>query len=416
MTAAAIPATQDRSRLRRDLARAGRRRRLLAIGLIAPLFLFLLFSFIIPIGDMLRRAVVDSEIAETWPHAAAMLRQWDRRKDPDEAMFAVLGRDIEASVKAHTVATAARRLNYAIDGGRSLVMDTGRALRKLDAKPPSWREALVAANPAWGDKKTWIALAEASGPLTDFYLLTAVDLERDSANSIVHRPAQQSLYIEVLARTVLISVTVTVLCLLLGFPLAYYVASAPPDRAGLLMILVLLPLWTSLLVRTVAWIVLLQDQGIVNQMLMALGLIDAPLRLIFNRTGVVIAMTHVLLPFMILPIIATMRSIPPTYVRAAISLGAHPAIAFWKVYLPQTLPGVAAGTLLVFIMALGYYVTPTLVGGPKDQMLAYFIAFYTTQSSNWGLAAALGVLLLVATAILYFAYSRLAGLNQVRLG
>jgi len=157
VTAAAIPATQDRSRLRRDLARAGRRRRLLAIGLIAPLFLFLLFSFIIPIGDMLRRAVVDSEIAETWPHAAAMLRQWDRRKDPDEAMFAVLGRDIEASAKAHTVATAARRLNYAIDGGRSLVMDTGRALRKLDAEPPSWREALVAANPAWGDKKTWIA-------------------------------------------------------------------------------------------------------------------------------------------------------------------------------------------------------------------------------------------------------------------
>jgi putative spermidine/putrescine transport system permease protein len=160
----------------------------------------------------------------------------------------------------------------------------------------------------------------------------------------------------------------------------------------------------------------LQDQGIVNQMLMAVGLTDAPIRLIFNRTGVVVAMTHVLLPFMILPIIATMKSIPPTYVRAAISLGAHPAVAFWKVYLPQTLPGVAAGTLLVFIMALGYYVTPTLVGGPKDQMLAYFIAFYTTQSANWGLAAALGVLLLAATAILYFAYSRLAGLNQVRLG
>jgi putative spermidine/putrescine transport system permease protein len=295
-------------------------------------------------------------------------------------------------------------------------MDTGRALRKLDAEPASWREALVAANPAWGEKKTWITLAEASGPLTDFYLLTAVDLEHDAANRIVPRPPQQSLYIDVLLRTVLISVTVTVLCLLLGFPLAYYVASAPPHRAGLLMILVLLPLWTSLLVRTVAWIVLLQDQGIVNQMLMALGLTDAPLRLIFNRTGVVIAMTHVLLPFMILPIIATMKSIPPTYVRAAISLGAHPAVAFWKVYLPQTLPGVAAGTLLVFIMALGYYVTPTLVGGPKDQMLTYFIAFYTTQSSNWGLAAALGVLLLTATAILYFAYSRLAGLNQVRLG
>jgi putative spermidine/putrescine transport system permease protein len=338
-----------------------------------------------------------------------MLRQWDRRKDPDEAMFAVLGRDIEASAKAHTVATAARRLNYAIDDGRSLVMDTGRALRKLDAEPASWREALVAANPAWGEKKTWITLAEASGPLTDFYLLTAVDLERDSANRIVHRPAQQSLYIEVLERTVLISVTVTVLCLLLGFPLAYYVASAPPNRAGLLMILVLLPLWTSLLVRTVAWIVLLQDQGIVNQMLVAAGLIDHPIRLIFNRTGVVIAMTHVLLPFMVLPIIATMKSIPPTYVRAAISLGAHPAVAFWKVYLPQTLPGVAAGTLLVFIMALGYYITPALVGGADDQMISYFIAYYLNEVVNWGMASALGALLLVATLILVALLGRMTG-------
>ncbi len=412
----AEPLRDNRAKLRRDLARAGRRRRLLAIGLVAPLFLFLMFSFIIPIGDMLRRAVIDTDIAQTWPHASAMLKQWDRHSPPTDAMYAALGRDVRASMKAHTVAIAARRLNYALDDGRSLAMDTGRALRKVDGDPPSWRDTLIGIEPAWGDQKTWIALAHAAGPLTDFFLLRSVDLERNAADQIVHRPPEQSLYISVLIRTVLISVTVTVLCLLLGFPLAYYVANAPSRRAGLLMILVLLPLWTSLLVRSAAWIVLLQDQGVVNQALMAIGLIDAPIRLIYNRTGVIIAMTHVLLPFMILPIIATMKSIPPTYVRAAISLGAHPAVAFWKVYMPQTLPGVAAGTLLVFIMALGYYVTPTLVGGANDQMLAYFIAFYTTQSANWGLAAALGVLLLSATAILYFAYSRLAGLNQVRLG
>src|SRR5690606_36054162 len=186
--------------------------------------------------------------------------------------------------------------------------------------------------------------------------------------------------------------------------------------AGLLMILVLLPFWTSLLVRSAAWIVLLQDQGLVNDALQAVGLTSAPIRLIFNRTGVIVAMTHVLLPFMILPMMATMKAIPPPSMRAALSLGAHPAIAFFRVYLPQTLPGVAAGVLLVFIMALGYYVTPALVGGAEDQMLAYFIAFYTTSSANWGLAAALGVMLLTATAILYLVYARLVGMGQVKLG
>lgn len=412
--AAAMP--EDAARLRRDLRRAGRRRRITAMALIAPLFLFLMFSFIVPIADMLRLSVVDTDIAETWPNAARALRNWNRHTPPDDAMFAALGRDIRDSAKARTIAIAARRLNYALDNGRSLAMDSGRSLRGLEADPASWREALIAADPAWGNEKTWVALAHAAGPFTDFFLLTAVDLERNAEDAIVRRPPEQSLYIAVLQRTVLISVAVTIVCLLLGFPLAFFVASASPRVAGLLMILVLLPLWTSLLVRTAAWIVLLQDQGIINQALQIIGLTVEPIRMIYNRTGVVIAMTHVLLPFMILPVIATMKTIPPSYMRAAISLGAHPAIAFWKVYLPQTLPGVAAGTLLVFIMALGYYVTPTLIGGANDQMLAYFIAFYTTQSANWGLAAALGVLLLAATFVLYLAYSRLAGLNQVKLG
>jgi putative spermidine/putrescine transport system permease protein len=387
-----------------------------ALALVAPLFLFLLFSFVLPIGDMLRRAVTDDEIGATWPHAANLLRDWDREAEPDEAMFATLGRDIRASADERTIATAARRLNYALPGGRSLVMNTGRALRKVEGEPASWREAMIAEEPAWADRKTWIALAHAAGPFTDFYLLTALDLERNADDAITLRPPDQSLYLTVLQRTIVTSAAVTLLCLLLGFPVAFFVANAPPARGNLLMILVLLPLWTSLLVRSAAWIVLLQDQGLVNDLLQWAGLTDRPIHLIFNRPGVIIAMTHVQLPFMILPIIATMKSIPPSYMRAAMSLGAHPAIAFWKVYLPQTIPGVAAGTLLVFIMSLGYYVTPALVGGASDQMLAYFIAFNTTSSANWGLAAALGVLLLGATAVLYFVYSRLAGMGRPRLG
>jgi putative spermidine/putrescine transport system permease protein len=365
---------------------------------------------------MLRRSVVDSELPSAWPNASAAFRQWNRTDEPGEAMFAVLGRDLKRSAEARKIAIAARRLNYALASGRSLVMDTGRALRGLAEEPASWRDTLVGLNPRWAERETWIAIAEAAGPLTDFYLLWAVDLRRDAENRVRASPPEQSIYLRVLGRTIGISFAVTVLCLALGFPLAYVVANAPAPTDKLLMVLVLLPLWTSLLVRSAAWIVLLQDQGIINAMLQASGIVNAPVRLIFNRPGVIIAMTHVLLPFMVMPIIATMKTISPYHMRAAVSLGAHPAIAFLRVYLPQTLPGVAAGALLVFIMALGYYVTPALVGGADDQMLAYFIAFYTTSSSNWGLAAALGVILLGATAILYAVYSRLVGIGQVKLG
>lgn len=404
--------------LLRDLKRAERRRRLMALALVAPLFLFLLVSFVLPIGDMLRRSIVDTELSEIWPRTTALTKAWvwNRASEPTPEMYRALGEDIRESARERTIAVAARRLNYAVNNGRSLVMSTGRALRREDEDPADWRARLIEIDPAWGERKTWIAIAQAAGPMTDFYLLTAVDLERDDRDRIVQRPPERSLYVQVLGRTLLISVSVTLLALVLGFPVAYLVANAPKRIAGLLMILVLLPFWTSLLVRSAAWIVLLQDQGLINGALQATGIVSEPMRLIFNRTGVVVAMTHVLLPFMILPMIATMKAIPPTYMRAALSLGAHPAIAFVRVYLPQTLPGVAAGVLLVFIMALGYYVTPALVGGAEDQMLAYFIAFYTTSSANWGLAAALGVMLLTATAILYLVYARLVGMGQVKLG
>jgi putative spermidine/putrescine transport system permease protein len=406
----------DLPALKRDIKRAERRRRGLAMALVAPLFLFLLITFALPILDMLRRSVSDTDLAGAMPDFAAAIRGWDRQSEPPEALYAALGRDLKAADAARTLAVAARRLNYALPNGRSLVMNAGRALRSIDAEPASWREQLIAINGAWGERGTWIALAQAAGPLTDFYLLAAVDLERNSADSIAQKPADQRLYRQVLMRTFGISLTVTLLCLLLGFPVAYLIANLPERQGNLLMVLVLLPFWTSLLVRSAAWIVLLQDQGLINQGLQAVGATSEPVRLIFNRTGVIVAMTHVLLPFMIMPMIATMKAIPPIYLRAAISLGAHPAVAFLRVYLPQTLPGVTAGALLVFIMALGYYITPNLVGGADDQMLSHFIAFFTNSSANWGLAAALSVLLLGATLILYVVYARLVGMGQIKLG
>ncbi len=184
------------------------------------------------------------------------------------------------------------------------------------------------------------------------------------------------------------------------------------------MILVLLPFWTSLLVRTSAWKVLLQQQGVINDILVWIGLVadDNRLILINNQTGTIIAMTHILLPFMILPLYSVMKTIPPSYLRAAKSLGATDWTAFWRVYFPQSIPGIGAGSILVFILAIGYYITPELVGGAKGVFISNRIAYHIGTSLNWGLAAALGTILLAVVLLLYWVYDRIVGIDNVKLG
>ena len=219
-------------------------------------------------------------------------------------------------------------------------------------------------------------------------------------------------------RTFLLSGLITLLCLVLGFPVAHLLATLPLRWSNLLMILVLLPFWTSLLVRTSAWIVLLQSQGVINNSLVAAGLIPdgGRIPMIYNQTGTIVAMTHVLLPFTILPLYSVMRPIPPAYVRAARSLGATSWTAFRRIYLPQTLPGIGAGAMLVFILAVGYYITPALVGGASGQLISNLIAFHMTDSLNWSLAAALATILLAAVLLLYWLYDRLVGIDNLKLG
>jgi putative spermidine/putrescine transport system permease protein len=206
--------------------------------------------------------------------------------------------------------------------------------------------------------------------------------------------------------------------LLLGYPIAWILANLPLRTSNLLMILVLLPFWTSLLVRTSAWIVLLQQEGVINDTLVALGILDDNhrLELMFNQTGTIIAMTHILLPFMILPLYSVMKTIPPSYLRAAKSLGANDWTAFWRVYFPQTVPGIGAGAILVFIVAIGYYITPELVGGTSGIFISNRIAYHISSSLNWGLGAALGVLLLAAVLVLYGLYDKIVGIDNVKLG
>jgi len=412
--AALAGADEDAGGLRRALRRSRRREQLRAAALVLPLFLFLAACFVVPIGAMLSRGVIDSDIARILPAATAQLKDWDGRDLPPESAYAALIADIRAAREAGNLASAATRLNYDVPGFRTLFFGTGRQLpAELGATA---RDTLIGIDPKWGERETWAAIRRAGGPATDFYLLGALDLRRDADGAIVGAPAEQRVFRSVLLRTLWISGVVTLICLLLGYPVAYVIAAQPPGRAGILLFLVLLPFWTSLLVRTVAWVVLLQREGVLNSLLLSLGIVNEPLKMIFNRFAVYVAMVHVLLPFMVLPIYAVMRSIPPSYVRAATSLGATPFTAFRRVYVPQTLPGIAAGCLMVFIQALGYYITPALVGGADDQMISYFIAFYASRTVNWGMAAALSIMLLAATLAPYAVYNRLVGVERMRLG
>jgi putative spermidine/putrescine transport system permease protein len=224
---------------------------------------------------------------------------------------------------------------------------------------------------------------------------------------------QSELYLGTFVVTFQISVAVTLLCALLGYPLSYWMARLPPGRAAICMVFVLVPFWTSVLVRTYAWLVLLQRNGLVNQALQALGLVDEPLQLAHNLTGSIIGMVHIMLPFMVLPLYASMKAIDQDAVRAAVGLGATPARAFRDVFFPMSLPGLFAGVVLVFVLSLGFFVTPALLGGGRVQMLAQRIESTITIYSNWGAASALGVVLLAATLALVWVLHRVFGLDRL---
>ncbi|CAJ2872733.1 spermidine/putrescine ABC transporter permease [Burkholderia pseudomallei] len=411
------PPTQS---LRRELKAAEARRRTMALLLVAPLAIFLLLVFVVPIGALLTRAVQNPEIATALPRTVAALSNWDRKTAPADAAYAALAADLTQVADGEAMGALARRLNTEIPGYRSLVAKTARAMpltgdANAPLAPAQTRAKLIELDERWGDAAYWQAIAKNGGRYSPFYLLAALDHKQDGFGSIVPADPDQSIYLAVFGRTLLIGFAVTLFALALGYPLAYWISTLPERRANLAMILVLIPFWTSVLVRVAAWIVLLQSEGLVNRALIDTGLISQPLALLFNRVGVYISMTHILLPFMILPLYSVMKSIPPSYQRAAVSLGSHPFAAFWRVYVPQTYPGVGAGALLVFILAIGYYITPALLGGPNDQMVSYYVAYFTNVTINWGMACALGGLLLAATLVLYAIYGRFTR-SQLSLG
>lgn len=539
----------DGTPLKKSLARALRMEKMRAMALIAPLLIFVLVSFIIPIAAMLFRSVENEIVADTIPNSVELLADWDASlgEAPDEAVFKALYFDLFVAAEAKEHTKLGTRLNYENPGIASLFRASGRklddlgkdynkAIKKIDkqlddgafwyemmsgsgAKSPDlveqaradmqaltgdlmpgdvgftpsadiasllpettaayaefavftaivdedvvadedpWEAVYVALvedlktadlseyegpgietlraaqagldtvpvvgfkefffdlDEDWGDVSKWQTVLIYSPKYTSGYFLNSVDMMK-TPDGVEKRPENQQIYITLFQRTLVMSLIITASCIILGYPVAWILANLPMRTANVLMILVLLPFWTSLLVRTSAWKVMLQQQGVINEVLVWLGIVadDARLVMINNQLGTIIAMTHILLPFMILPMYSVMQTIQPTYLRAAKSMGATNWTAFWRVYFPLSVPGIGAGSILVFILAIGYYITPEIVGGTKGVFISNRIAYHISSSLNWGLAAALGTILLAVVLILYWAYDKIVGIDNVKLG
>jgi len=405
----------DGTPIKKKLRQALFQSRMRAFLLVSPLLAFIIVSFIIPILTLLSQSVYDDRFNSLMPETSQVLRAWDPTTEPTEAMYATLVKELIVAKDDRTIGRVATRVNRELSGTRSLFTSTGRRVAKMEAP---FKEAMIDTKAKWGDIETWQAMKVAARTITPGYVANALDFKQEADGSIVRQDENRRIHIKLFLRTLEISFIVTVACLVLGYPVAYLLSTLGTRSSNLLLILVLLPFWTSLLVRTTAWIAMLQAQGVMNDLFVVFGLAtdDDRFSLIYNKTGTLISMTHILLPFMILPLYSVMKTIPPQYVRAAKSMGATNWTAFWRVYFPQSIPGIGAGALLVFILAIGYYITPALVGGQDGQMISNIIDFHMRKSLNWNLAAALGLVLLVFVLFLFWLYDRIVGIDNMKLG
>lgn len=432
--------TQDGVPLKQSFARAERAKKIRAFLLVLPLLAFIFITFIYPIagpkfnlavpgvgevdvsGGMIRRSYDNGIVGDSLPNTLPALADWTGWADfelPDEEVFRHLWTDIKQGAQDRTINRLGQRLNYDVSGMSSLIRKTARKLRRAESPAGDFRAYFVDLDKKWGQIKTWRALQYFGGGVTAGYYQGSFDMQFDPTRAQYDlQDSDNRIHIKLFIRTIVISAVITFITLLLGYPVAFLLSRLPLKTGNVLMILVLMPFWTSLLVRTTSWIVLLQEQGIINDLLVYLGLLDDNNRLIMmnNLTGTIIAMSHILLPFMILPLYSVMKTISPAYMKAACSLGATPARAFWRIYFPQTVPGIGAGAILVFILSIGYYITPAIVGGTDGVFISNRIAYHVLSSLNWGLAAALGTVLLVLVLALYWVYDRVVGIDNMKLG
>jgi putative spermidine/putrescine transport system permease protein len=399
-----------------SLKKAERRNKIRAALLVAPLFLFILFVYVFPIGEMLFRSVDDRMISGMLPKTFKAMEKWDAKDLPEEPVYAALYEDLSYLKETKTYGKIIARLNYEKSGFSSLIKKTVRKVNKFEEG--NYKEQFIKVHKRWGQMEYMGALKNTAPKWTFAKYLKGVDLKFDQEREIIQVPENRRIYKILWMRTLNVALWVTVFCFVLAYPIAHLLATLPMKYSNLLMICVLLPFWTSLLVRTSSWMVLLQQQGPINDLIVWLGIAanDNRPELMYNVIGTFVAMTQILLPFMVLPLYSVMKTISPTLMRAGKSLGGTPFVAFRKVYFPLTVPGIGAGCLLVFIISIGYYITPALVGGASGSLISNTIAYHMKSSLDWAFASALGAMLLVGVLTVYWIYNKLVGIDNIKLG
>ncbi len=411
--------TTDGIPLEISLKKAERKNKIKAFLLVAPLLLFLIITYIFPIGEMFTRSIDDKMITNMLPKTFKSMETWDGKELPSEEVFASFLSDFKILVDKKEHGKLAQRLNKEKNGFNTITKKLFRQVKrdKID-ETQSIKEQIMKVHKRWRNVEYWQAIKRTAPPYTSAKYLKAMDMYLNEDNKITQVSEDRRIHRILWLRTVEVAFFVTVFCFLMGYPIAHLLATLPMKYSNLLMICVLLPFWTSLLVRTASWMILLQQQGVVNDFFVIIGLVSDDNRpeMMYNKVGTYVAMTQILLPFMVLPLYSVMKTISPSLMRAGKSLGGTPFIAFWKVYFPLTIPGIGAGCLLVFILAIGYYITPALVGGASGTLISNQIAYHMKTTLDWSFASAMGLMLLGGVLVIYWLYNKLVGVDNIKLG
>jgi len=389
-----------------------------AFMLVSPLLLFVLVFFVTPICIILVKGIYNPKVKTLLPNTVVSIQNYDYKQPfPDEGTLKIFVKELKSVSKNGMSGVLAEELNRQVPGFGSTIKRTARKLNKIEIEDiTSYKEYLLKASKRWENPQYWMTLKRSSSGFTLTNILSALDLEFDLQGVIKQKEESSQIYLPILLKTMYMALLITIITMILAYPTSYYLSTLSKSKANLLMIFVLLPFWTSILVRIVSWITLLQDKGVANDMMIYFNIIDQPLDMMFNQFATIITMTHILLPFMVLPLYGSMRAMDKTYLKASSSLGANPITTFFKIYFPLTISGLSAGAILVFIISVGYYITPALVGGVDGQMISNMIEYHMRTSNNWELASAMGGILLFITIVLYWTYNKLVGVNSLKLG
>ena len=411
--------TTDGIPLEVSLKKAEKKNKIKAFFLVAPLLFFLFLTYVFPIGEMFTRSIDDKMVTNMLPKTFKAMEKWDGKELPPEEVFAGFYSDFKLLVENQTQGKLGQRLNKEKNGFNSITKKLLRQIKrnKID-ESISIKEQIMKVHKNWRNVEYWQAIKRTAPPYTFAKYLKGMDMYFAPDGSIAQVDEDRRIHRILWLRTLEIALFVTIFCFLMGYPIAHLLATLPMKYSNLLMICVLLPFWTSLLVRTASWMILLQQQGVVNDFFVMIGLVsdDSRPEMMYNKVGTYVAMTQILLPFMVLPLYSVMKTISPSLMRAGKSLGGTPFVAFWKVYFPLTIPGIGAGCLLVFILAIGYYITPALVGGASGTLISNQIAYHMKTTLDWSFASAMGLMLLTGVLVIYWIYNKLVGVDNIKLG